>query len=305
MPQRDYIFACFVFMTSMLYNRLYCVTEVYNLRVTTLTAERINLDEKFGSKNFPGVFTSKAVMRIRENNRTDKQLLVANVSSIIYSYKNFYARADGAFGYVREKLTNVITKHTQTDDILLSVGYNHQINPRLSLTYTVSGGIPTHKDYGFQYYQFGTGHYAIAGQLAAILKNETHSWISALRAIHFFKAKATVPLETTCISVDFALGNVTDIVIAFYKSFRKDHSLEIGYNPTFATNLSTRPALDPLLPSSGIRNSWYSIYRYAFETEKHPMAIGLSASYGFDISPKIDAALKNNMSFWISYTIKF
>lgn len=303
MLKRDHILSSVLCMVMC--PTLYGVTEVYNLRVSTLTAERINLDEKFSAKNMPGVFTSKLVTRIRQKNRGDKQLLVADVNTIIYSYKNFYARADFAFGYVREKTAIATTKHTQTDDILLAVGYNHHIHPRLSLTYTVLGGIPTHKDYGFEFFEFGTGHYAIAGQIAGIVKNETHSWISALRYIHFFNAKATVPLETTCMPVDFALGNVTDIIIAFYKRIHKDHSLEIGYNPTFAINISTRPALDPLLPSSGIRNGWYSTYRYAFEKGKHPMAIGLSASYSFDITPKIDAAVKSNVSCWISYTIKF
>lgn len=303
MLKRDDILSYVVCMI-MFYPTLHGVTEVYNLRISTITSEQIELTEPSGVKNPPEIFSTKLVTRIRKDKLTN-QLLVANMNNFIYSYGDFYARADGGFGYVREKSIVATTKHTQLDDLLLSVGYRHMINQRVHLTYTVLGGIPTHKDNGLQFFQFGTGHYSIGGQIDALFKYETHHWITALRCVHFFKARATVPLATACISVDFSLGNLTDMILAFYKKIHKDHSLEIGYNPTFLTNVSTSPPLNPVLPSYGIRNSWYSIYRYNFVKDAYPMTIGLSASYGLDIAPKIDRASKRNMSFWISYTIKF
>ncbi len=297
-------------LLSMLipYATLHSVSEVYNLRVSTITSEQLMLGAPSERKTPPASLTTKAVARYREDKQGNEQWLVANLTSLIYAYKNLFARVDGSFGYIREKTVDappIITRHTQTDDLLFSVGYKHAIHKRFDVTYTLLAGIPTHKDTGFQFYQFGTGHYGIGGQISGIFKNSSHAWIGAARCVHFFNAPAQVPLDPGCIEVNFALGNLTDLLLAFYKNFLKDHSIEIGYNPTCITNLSTKPALDPILPSSSIRNSWYSIYRYSFFKCGHPMGIGVSASYGFDITPKIDTIAKRNISCWLSYTIKF
>lgn len=312
---RGLLFTVGCYMTTILvsvcipYATLHCVSEVYNLRVSTITSEQLMLGATFEKKTPPGNLTTKAIARYREDKQGNEQWLVANLTSLIYAYKNCYARVDGSFGYIREKAADAlhtIKRHTQTDDLLFSVGYKHAIHKRLDVTYTLLAGIPTHKDTGFQFYQYGTGHYGIGGQMSGILKNGGgHAWIGAARCVHFFNAPAQVPLTASCIEVDSALGNLVDLLLAFYKNFLKDHSIELGYNPTFITNLYTKPVLDPILPSSTIRNSWYSIYRYSFFKCGHPMGIGLSASYGFDITPKIDVIAKRNISCWLSYTIKF
>lgn len=281
------------------------VTEVYNLRVSNITSERIDLEGAGDETSTPAIFTSKLVTRLRENKRGDDQLLIADVSNFIYSYKNWYARADGAVGYVRERIKEITTKHTQLDDLLLSTGYRHLITSQVHLSYSLLAGIPLHKDDGFQFFQFGTGHYALGAQIDGIFRRAPSAWVSALRYVHFFKSHATIPLDGTCLSADFALGDLIDTIVSYYRQIRKNHSIEIGYNPTFSFNMRTDPPLDPRLPSYNIRNSWYSIYRYNFVRGRHPMGIGLSASYGFDLAPKIDAAVSRNISFWISYTVRF
>lgn len=306
MTKKYHILAYYVCAATLFYTNSWCVTEIYNMRVSTVASARIELNEKVGATNIPGIFISKVLARIRTNKRGDDQLLIADICNLIYSYKNLYARVDGAFGYVRERLRFATTRHTQTDDVLLSAGYIHDISPRTSLTYTLVGGIPTHKDNSLQFFQFGTGHYAIGGQIDGIFKNNSYSWITALRAVHFFESNAQVSRQDVGLaSVELGLGNLTDIILSWFKTINNNHSIEIGCNPTFLTNVSTKPTLSPALPSYGIRSSWYATYRYALATGKHPMALGVSASYGLDIAPSIDLASNRNLSFWVSYMIKF
>lgn len=299
----NHVLICIV---ALLHVSLHALTEVYNLRITTLTAERLDLDDNFGT-HLPALFTSKLITRIRETRIGNNQLLAANMNSIIYSYKKLYARVDTCWGYVRERSVDITTQNTQSDDILFSTGCRHTVNPHVHVTYSALLGIPTHKDYAFEFFQLGTGHYAIGGQIDSIFKQDNHSWVTAVRCVHFFKAQAKFPTEeSTCMPLDFSLGNFVDIIIAYYRKIHRNHSFEIGYNPTFAFSIHACPPLSCHdLPSYGIRNSWYSIYRYSFVTCQHPMAIGLSASYGFDIAPRIDGAIGRNMSCWISYNINF
>lgn len=299
-----------VCIIGLLHVSLYAVTEVYNLRISTLTSERIDLDATVGAnENLPSIFTTKLVTRIRKTRIGNEQLLGATMNSLIYTYKKFYARVDTGWGYVRERdadPTVATTRHTQPDDILFSIGYRHLVKPHVHLTYSTLVGVPTHKDHSFEFFQFGTGHYAVGGQIDSIVKQEPSAWITALRCVHFFKAKAPFPTATTCIPLDFSLGNLVDIIIAYYRKIHNKHSLEIGYNPTFAFSLHSCPPLSfNDLPTYGIRNAWYSIYRYSFVRGKYPMGIGLNVSYGFDIAPKLDSSIRRNMSFWISYNVKF
>jgi hypothetical protein len=289
-------------IASFFYNVLQGVTEVYNLRVSNITSARIELDARSGQKKEPPtIFTSKIATRLRRGQQGVNDLLIADISNIIYSYKNWYVRADGAFGYVRKNSPdNPPAKHTQTDDILLWAGYRHMINKQLHLAYTALCGIPTHKDYRFEFFQFGTGHYGLGGQLDMILKYDPTAWLAAVRYVHFFNAKSTV-IGPPCQSVVFSLGNRVDMIVAYYRLLRTDHSLEIGYNPTFNFSRHTNPPLDPVVHSYSISNSWYSIYRYAFTKREHPMSLGLSASYGFDIV----GSTTRNIAWWISYSIKF
>lgn len=284
------------------------ITAVYNLRVANTSSEKIDFYEQDKVKNAPSLLTTKIYTQFRTNKRGDDQALYANVSNYIFTKKEAYFRIDGAFGYVREKNAQEITRHVQGDDILLSLGYRHKVKPHILLSYTAITGIPLHKDFEFEYFQLGTGHYALGAQFDAIftIKNVTHSLLTAARCIHFFPRKIDVLLDTTCIAAHFALGNLIDLLVAYYKKITPDHDLEIGYNPVFACNIHLHPALDQDLPSYGIRSTWYTIYRYKFTRGKYTMGVAASLSYGNDVAPShFDGAMKRVVGAWLSYTIRF
>src|SRR5204863_6278240 len=98
------------------------------------------------------------------------QTVQCGLGDYIYSFKKWYIRFDVAVGKVHENLpVGAQTTHTQADDILFSTGYRQTaVDDRLSLAYSLLLGIPTHKDHGFEYFQFGTGHSALGAQIDGI-----------------------------------------------------------------------------------------------------------------------------------------
>ena len=229
------------------------------------------------------------------------------LAEYIYATDHFYLRFDAALGRVHENIqTGGSTTHTQLDDLLCSTGYRHEATPSLNLAYSFLLGIPTHKDRSFQFFQFGTGHWGTGAQIDGIYTfgyARDNSLLMALRCIHFFKAKTFVPLPTDPLFVDLALGNVLDIFLAYQKRINK-HLLEIGYNPSVAFGVKTTPSLGDLVPSSGIRNTLYTAYRYIFIAKEHPMGISLGISYGFD-SGNNPITLKRIVTAWAIYGINF
>ncbi len=282
-------------------------TIVYNLRIAAPTTARQEAYAKQGAK-LPSILAGTYVYQRRTLNSGNQQNINAGLVDYIYSFEHFYVRIDSAIGHTREaiQLGGLTSSHTQMDDILLSAGYRHKATPQLNLAYSLLAGIPTHKDHAFEYLQFGTGHCSIGGQVDGAYsfgEQNTNALLMALRCFHFFEATSIVPLPTHRICVDFDLGNVFDIFVSYQKKINA-HFFEFGYNPSFAFSVSTEPSLGELLPSSGIRNTWYAAYRYIFLTKKHPMGILCGASYGFDSGSAL-IGIKNGFSLWAGYGINF
>lgn len=285
----------------------HAVTVVYNMRIVAPQSARKELYAKLG-KSLPSIFAAAYVNQKRTARSGNEQTVNAGLAEYIYATDHLYLRFDAALGRVHEELqaTGTSTTHTQVDDILCSIGYRHEATPFLNLAYSFLLGIPTHKDRSFQFFQFGTGHWATGGQIDGVYTfGDAHdnSFLMALRCIHFFKAKTFVPLPVSPLTVDLALGNVFDIFLAYHKRINKHH-LEFGYNPSIAFGVKTTPSLGDLVPSSGIRNTWYTAYRYIFIAKEHPMGFSLGLSYGFD-NGNNPVTLKKIVSVWAIYGINF
>ncbi|MBS1986373.1 hypothetical protein JST99_00360 [Candidatus Dependentiae bacterium] len=292
---------------TVLTRDLYGATIVYNLRIAAPTTARQELYAKQGLK-LPSILAGTYVHQRRTLNSGNRHTINAGLVDYMYSFEHFYVRLDAAVGHVQAAMqfADITTARTQMDDILLSAGYRHKATPQLNLAYSLLAGIPTHKDHGFEYLQFGTGHCALGGQVDGAYsfgEHRSNALLMALRCFHFFEATTIVPLPTHRICVDFDLGNIFDIFVSYQKKVNA-HFFEIGYNPSFAFSVSTQPSLGDLLPSSGIRNTWYAAYRYIFLTKKHPMGVLCGASYGFDSGSAL-VGIKNGFSLWAGYGINF
>lgn len=283
------------------------VTIVYNMRIAAPATARKELYTKLG-KSLPSVLAMTYVNQTRKTRGGNDQMINAGLADYVYSFKHFYVRLDAAVGRVHEDLqAGGSTTHTEVDDLLFSTGYRHEAFPTLNLAYSFLLGIPTHNDHSFEYFQFGTGHWATGAQMDGIYTfrdGRNDSLLMALRYLHFFKAKTLVSLPTHPFCVDLALGNVIDIFVAYHKKFKKQHHLEFGYNPSFAFGVKASPSLGDALPSSGIRNTWYTAYRYIFIVKQYPMGVSLGVSYGFDNGSQL-ISLKRVVSAWGAYGINF
>lgn len=301
-----YVIAGLFCIINLHHHYSFAVTIVYNMKIAAPAIARKELYEKLG-KTLSSILAMTYVRQTRTNRGCNEQTLDCGFADYVYSLKNFYARVDAAVGRVHEDLhVGGSTTHTQVDDLLFSTGYRHEALPALNLAYSFLLGVPTHKDRGFEFFQFGTGHWAVGAQIDGIYTyGEAHnnSILMALRYLYFFKAKTLVPLPTHPLCVDLALGNVVDLFIAYHKQF-KGHHVELGYNPSCVFNVKTSPSLGDLLPSSGVRNTWYTAYRYIFVAKNHPMGVLCGVSYGFD-SGSNPITLKRVVTFWGAYGINF
>jgi hypothetical protein len=288
------------------FHTLLGVSIVYNMRIVAPATGRQELYKKLGT-TLPSIMAITYLNQSRTVKNGNKQNVKAGLAEYLYSRKNFYIRLDTALGRVHEDIkTGGSTTHTQADDLLFSVGYQHKVKPQLNFTYSFLWGIPLHKDHTFEYFQFGTGHWAVGGQIDSTYSwgdQGTNSLLSALRLLHFYKAQTNIPTPTsTPLCVDFNVGNLFDIFIAYHKRMNKHH-LECGYNPSFVFNASTSPALPTPIPSHGVRNNWYATYRYVFVPKHHPMGLLFGISYGFDNVRVI--GLKRIVTCWGAYGINF
>ncbi len=278
---------------------------VYNMRIATVTSERAHMYERLGIK-LPSILVGTFLHQSRKRKPDFNQTIDGPLFNYIYSFDDFYVRLDAACARVHETGPQTCTTHTQMDDLLFSAGYRHTINKKLHNAYSFLFGVPTHKYHGLEYFQFGTGHCGAGVQLDGIYAFDTHersSFLAAVRFIHFFNAKAIVPLVTKRICVDLSIGNLVDILLAYHRKWARHH-VEIGYNPEFVYKVGSCPPLEPALPSRGIRSTWYSTYRYIFVIKKHPMGAGVGVSYGFDHLPK-HVGLKRIIAVWGSYGVNF
>lgn len=194
---------------------------------------------------------------------------------------------------------------TQTDDVLLTLGYSKAITKRTKATLSCLFGFPTHKDDSFAGIQFGTGHNAFGLQLDGSfwLSNEgDKSLLAAARYIRFFPANVCIPINNTPHMYYLDIGNLVDLIVGYNHRFGTS-AFECGYNASFLFSASIYPALENVTSQLNyIRSNFYASFKHIFLRECHPTGMIVALSYGFDNKPKI---FRKIVTLWAAWGINF
>jgi hypothetical protein len=291
-------------------NTLFPVTIVYNMRIAEIT-KRQQLMPNTKKHNILG---TTSFGQWRELKNGFKQSAYGQIGTYIRSSKSFYLKIDGAVGRVKNNVITNTFKRTQTDDILFTGGYSHQIGSYGRLTYSGLFGIPTHRDFILELAQFGTGHVGIGGQFDAsyaYMKDRSNVLFAAARIIHFFPRKVSshdpcLKSLYQCREYNLKLGNLADLYVAHQTNWAKVNRIEFGYDASF---VGFGSAIKPTIPDFAgtlivIRNSFFGAYSRLIPSEKMPMGIITGLAGGFDSRPKI-VGNRYMLTAWFLWGILF
>jgi len=290
---------------------LYCagqsysaVSVVYNLRIAETTKRAAQ--DLFNKPSTPVLTLFE---QWRKKGPDTHEFIGGGLASYIALLNPFYIRIDFAAAHVSEKTSTVARfSRTQSDDLLLSGGYNYSLSKITRFTFSGLLGIPTHKDGILQGIQLGYGHGGLGGQVDGsftFAHHTNHSIRSAVRYVRFFSRPITDCVEGQPQHYAFNVGNLMDVLVACHNKIGNSR-LECGYNPTFLFGAKISPFHDSsfIKANSFIRNSFYGNYKYRFLIRTISNAVQASASYGFDVRPKV-IGRSHIINIWGSWIVNF
>jgi hypothetical protein len=281
-------------------------TVVYNLRISQITRQQVQ--QITGKQGDNVILFTNLFQQWFKFRCGIKQTITGTLVSYIQTKQSWYIKLDGALAHVHNLFPCTELKRNQTDDILISVGYGiiPRENTRISFTGIV--GIPTHKDTILDGIQFGTGHYALGGQLdgsQAYTVGRPHFLLWALRYIHFFPRTVQFDDPTRPQRYDFALGNLVDVYISHQSNWDKRHRIEFGYDGIFDFNTRFCPSLTNVnVPTHFVRNSYFVAYARRIKQFNRPGALIFVLSYSSDAIPRINGE-QYGVALFFSWAIIF
>jgi hypothetical protein len=286
------------------FTEIYGISLVYNLRIAEIT-KRQALEIKDEQPSIAGVIL---LGQFRKQYDGTRQTIGSGLATLIHAPQSLYVRVDFAGAYVSEKTNISYFSRTQTDDLLFTTGYTHQVSTRTKITISGLLGIPTHRDLSLEGIQFGTGHVSIGLQIDSSLTylsdHRNHALMAAARYVRFFPRTAYLKTNNGNNRFDFDIGNLVDILIA-HTSRWGNHGVEVGYGLTDAFGAHIDPPLDNVAAKTNfLRSSFYGNYKYLFLIGKLPSVIGATFSYGFDHTPK-EFGNKRIITAWVGWAINF
>jgi len=275
---------------------------VYNLRIAESTKRQTF--EKGSHKN---TFSLTAINNNRKKRDGTKHNLAGLLESYSYVTPVFYARADFAFGQVRETHGCLQFKEVETDDLLLKSGYSYFINTKTKFTISGLFGIPTHNDFALKHYQLGYGHFGLGIQLDGSFNYslpKTSAIRGAFRLIQFLPRRVLYTADKITQRYHVNIGNLIDLFIAHHTVFGH-HSFEFGYDQIFFCNANIQPYLEGAREKFNyIRPEFFSTYKYTISTHRTHQILSATVSAGFDIWPWFHGN-KRIIEAWFSYGINF
>jgi len=300
---------------------IYTASMVYSFRIAQVT-KQFQLDKEYDEqenkqgnkqeeeqekKDAPETSTTLIGLlfgQVRKRPENVYRNYLGALGSFIYRYERFYSRVDSAFAHLTETQNHVTTfEDTQTDDILVSLGYNFFRTDYDLVNLTGLAGFPTHRIVRLQHPDFGYGQFSAGCQLdgshAFSLDYKT-IFMYGLRYINFMPRSA---LDTENKKYEFTMGNFFDIFLA-NKHHIKSHTLEYGYTTRFRFGPFIAPPLDDVVERNKlIRNTFYFLYKYDFAVCDVNNSFLVNLSYGFDSKPKFGN--KYLITLWASLNTTF
>lgn len=279
------------------------VSLVYNLRIAETTKRQISEDPFDVSTAIVTLFD-----QWRKRGQDKYEFLSGGMISYLALLEPFYVRIDVAAAYANEKTPIRFYSRSQTDDLLISGGYNYRLNKQAAFTFSALLGIPTHKDGILQGIEFGYGHVGIGAQIDGAFvfaHHDKNSIRTAVRCVKFLTRTIEQWKDEQWKHYSFSNGNLIDVFIAYNRKLA-NHRLECGYNPNFLCGgkVSHNPKPYFLNANNFIRNNFYGNYKYRFTTNGVSQAVQLSLSYGFDVRPKLYGR-SHIISTWGSWIVNF
>lgn len=272
---------------------------VYNLRVAQITKQPLTKQSRNKSYNL----LSLAFDQYRKKYNGIEQNFLGGFGTFIYIFKPFYCRIDGAFAYIKEQNNHTTTfSGTATDDILCTLGRQFSANKKIDITVSGFFGFPTHKNFNLQRVDFGIGQIGTGFQVeSAYAATPTSSLLFGTRLLYFIPTNVRGILNK---KYNFTIGNIADFLCA-YRSTLNNHGLEFGYTARFGFGSKLSPDPNDISSKANfISSSFYGVYKYKFLINRIINGITLSASYGFDHTPKIYGN-KHIITILASWNISF
>lgn len=279
------------------------ISLVYNLRVSETSKRQVV--EALNIK--PWVAAETVFNQNRLTYDGVHQNFVGALSSLLYVKENYYAKVDWAFGNAASRFETIHLSRTQTDDVVITAGYSFQLSPQVKITFSGLIGVPTHKNFGLQGVQIGTGHYGLGVQWDGAFifaRHANHSVRAAARSVHFFERSLTTSLLGFMQRFKVAPGDLIDFLVAHHINHVR-HRIEYGYNSSFLVNAKLCPMLEAIQKrSTYIRSNFYVTYGYLFMLGGHISGVACAFSGGFDHIPK-KVGTKRILSAWVLWGINF
>jgi len=280
------------------------VSMVYNLRIAE-TTKRQATEEWYNKPSTPVLTLFE---QWRKKAPDTNEFIGGGLASFIGLFNPFYFKIDFAIAHASEKSPTKHFARNQTDDLLISGGYDYALSEFTRFTFSGLFGIPTHKDTALEGIEFGYGHVGFGLQTDGsftFAQHKNHSIRSAVRYVRFVPRGTELCVDKQLKKFSHKVGNLMDLFVACHNKIGNSR-IEFGYNPSFLFGADICPFFSETFVEQNnyIRNSFYGNYKYRFLINNIANAFQASASYGFDIRPKI-IGRPRIINIWASWIVNF
>jgi len=280
---------------------LSAVSVVYNFRIAQITRQPIINATKHQNNILSWLifdyFQKNNHFKIKENYAGGIMTYIRNFSEK-YSF-----RVDMAAGNTHQSINKKLSvDETESDDILFTLGRN--IYNTQHATVSLSGllGVPTHSVNTLQRVGFGTGQVGLGTQIDGIYKLAKHLDVLWGARYNYFVPRTTSDAAENYYK--FTIGSIGDLLIALKTNGPWKHGLEGGYAIRWGFGIDAKPNIPNLDNLNYIRNSFFLVYKYSFQTERMAHRFLFNISYGFDSKPK-DIGYNLAVMIWTAWGIAF